>query len=80
MTDKPAYELGARKPMTKDTPDANDKFSQKAAENRKPPLGIGIAEKVDKPKEKRLQPKKPTRDTRESPAPNPDGDAQQPKK
>jgi len=37
-------ETGARSLRTKDRPDANADFSQKAAENRKPPGGVGNTE------------------------------------
>lgn len=46
MPDKTAYEHGARALKPLEGPDPNDDFSQKAAENRKPPLGIGLTEKV----------------------------------
>lgn len=44
MPDKTAYEHGARelKPLT--GPDPRDEFSQKAAENKKPPHGTGLSE------------------------------------
>lgn len=37
-------ETGARSLQRKDSPDANEEFSQKAAENRKPPGGVGNTE------------------------------------
>lgn len=43
-----AYEHGARKLRAKTGPDPSDEFSQDAAENRKPPLGVGLSEKVDR--------------------------------
>jgi hypothetical protein len=46
MSDPTAYESGARKPVAKTGPDPNDDFSQAAAGNRKPPLGIGLTEKT----------------------------------
>ena len=84
MAEKTDYEHGARKLMTKRGRDASDDFSQKAAENRKPPLGGGLAERVAPkkpplpPKDKKAPPEShdpehPTRDTRDTPAPNPDG-------
>jgi len=45
MPDKTAYELGARKLTPLTGPDPHDDFSQKAAENKKPPRGIGLTEK-----------------------------------
>lgn len=42
MPDKNAYETGARKYPARTGPDPRDEFSQKAAENRKPPSGVGI--------------------------------------
>jgi len=47
MKDKPAYETGVQKLQTLKGPDPRDEFSQKAAENQKPPLGMGLAEKID---------------------------------
>lgn len=41
------YETGARKLQPATGPDPRDDFSQKAAENRKPPLGIGLTESID---------------------------------
>jgi len=84
MPNKVSYEHGARKLMAQDGPDPNDEFSQKAAENRKPALGVGLTEKVDPKKKLVRDPAKeappapdddgrPPRDTREAPAPNPDG-------
>ena len=46
MADKTAYEHGARDLNPLNGSDPNDAFSQEAAENRKPPLGIGLAEKT----------------------------------
>ena len=46
MTDKTEYEHGARKLKPLEGPDPNDAFSQEAAENRKPPLKIGLTEKT----------------------------------
>jgi hypothetical protein len=39
-------ETGGRVPHEKSGPDAADTVSQKAATNRKPPLGVGLTEKV----------------------------------
>ena len=46
MTEKTTYEHGARELKPRKGPDPNDEFSQKAAENKKPPLGIGLTEKT----------------------------------
>src|SRR6187401_482399 len=45
MTEKSAYEHGARELKPLKGPDPHDAFSQKAAENKKPPLGMGLTEK-----------------------------------
>ena len=82
-----SYEHGTRKLMSQDGPDPSDEFSQKAADNRKPALGAGLSEKVQakrKPRrsvDKEAPPKpdpgdRPPRDTRETPAPNPDENAE----
>lgn len=83
MTRKPENFTGARKPVPATGPDPNDDFSQDAAKNRKPPLGMGLAEKVDAGQKraaqedrKAEQAKKPTRDTRETPSPTPDDKAE----
>lgn len=73
------YEHGARKATPKTRPDPNDDFSQDAAANRKPPLGLGLTERVDKPNDKpredaQRKPERPARDTRETPTPHPDDD------
>jgi hypothetical protein len=47
MTEKTAYEHGARELKPLKGPDPHDDFSQEAAENKKPPLGMGISEKID---------------------------------
>ncbi len=44
MVKKTAYEHGARELKPRKGPDPSDDFSQKAAENKKPPLGIGLTE------------------------------------
>jgi hypothetical protein len=41
------YETGARKLVERTGPDPRDAFSQKAAENRKPPHGMGLTENPD---------------------------------
>jgi hypothetical protein len=41
MPEKTAYESGARKYPARTGPDPSDQFSQQAAENRKPPSGVG---------------------------------------
>jgi hypothetical protein len=46
MAEKFAYETGARTPKPLKGPDPHDAFSQEAAENKKPTLGIGLTEKV----------------------------------
>jgi hypothetical protein len=46
MAEKTAYEQEARELKPLKGPDPHDAFSQKAAENKKPPLGIGLTEKV----------------------------------
>jgi hypothetical protein len=46
MAEKFAYETGARWPKPLKGSDPHDAFSQDAAENKKPPLGIGLTEKV----------------------------------
>lgn len=48
MPDKTAYETGARKYPARTGPDPSDEFSQKAAENRKPPSGVGITQGAKK--------------------------------
>ena len=48
MPDITAYEHGARKLQARTGPDPGDEFSQDAAMNRKPPLGVGLTEKVDR--------------------------------
>lgn len=79
MPDQVRYEHGARKATLLTGPDPNDEFSQDAATNRKPPLGLGLTERVDKPKDKpreeaQRKPKRPARDTRETPTQHPDDD------
>ena len=44
MIKKTVYEHGARGLKPRRGPDPRDDFSQKAAENKKPPLGIGLTE------------------------------------
>ncbi|RLP22132.1 hypothetical protein [Mesorhizobium sp. YM1C-6-2] len=46
MTEKTAYEYGARALKPRKGPDPNDEFSQKAAKNKEPPLGLGLTEKT----------------------------------
>jgi hypothetical protein len=48
MPEKTAYETGARKYPARTGPDPSDEFSQKAAENRKPPSGVGITQGAKK--------------------------------
>ena len=45
-------ESGGRELHTKQVPDANDEVNQKAAEDRKPPGGMGNAEPLDDNDEK----------------------------
>lgn len=86
MPEKFAYETGARKYPARTGPDPSDDFSQDAAANKPPANGVGLTEKVDTKKKKRvhhpdnkdaspepdhLDP--PPRDTREAPTPNPNG-------
>lgn len=52
MTDENDRETGARKLMPKTRPDVTDEFSQKAAENKRPPTGVGNTEQVDDVDEK----------------------------
>jgi hypothetical protein len=44
MVNQTAYEHGARKLKEHSGPDPNDDFSQEAAENKKPPNGMGLTE------------------------------------
>jgi hypothetical protein len=44
MSEKTAYEHGARELKPLEGPDPHDAFSQKAAENRKPRGGIGLSD------------------------------------
>jgi len=47
MPENTAYETGGRVPKAASKDQLQEEVSQKAAENRKPPLGIGLTEKVD---------------------------------
>jgi hypothetical protein len=75
MPTETAYEHGARKLEPRTGPDPSDDFSQEAAENKKPPLGMGLTEtgpagaQGAKPPEPR-----PVRDSRDSPSSEPDAD------
>jgi len=69
MKVKPAYETGVQKLQTLKGPDPRDEFSQKAAENEKPPLGMGLAEKIDERSEADKS------DLRDSVRGNPENDA-----
>lgn len=86
MPEKSAYETGARKYPARTGPDPSDAFSQDAAGNKPPASGVGPAgdpgkgrRKPDrKPDRKDASPEPdhsdpPPRDTREAPAPNPNG-------
>jgi len=70
MPDKTAYELGARKLTPLTGPDPHDDFSQKAAENKKPPLGIGLTEKSSERSESDKS------DLQQAPDGTPEADAQ----
>lgn len=90
MSEKTAYEHGARelKPLT--GPDPHDDFSQKAAENKPPRGGIGLTEPIDersetdksdlqdsgshRPPSKPVDHEQPARDTHDSPSTNPGGE------
>jgi len=60
------YETGARHPVEKKHPDANEEFSQDAAANKRPPPEAGDSE-TPRPKPAGPHP----RDVREDPSPNP---------
>ena len=47
MPEHTEYETGSRVPKVASKEQMHEEFSQKAAENKKPPLGIGLTEKVD---------------------------------
>ena len=47
MSNDNKRETGARILKSATGPDPRDNFSQEAAENKKPPLGIGLSEKSD---------------------------------
>ena len=47
MPDNTAYEHSARKLKPLTGPDPSDAFSQEAAENKKPPNGMGLTEQPD---------------------------------
>ncbi|MEQ1943512.1 hypothetical protein ABMA32_13945 [Mesorhizobium sp. VNQ89] len=64
-----AYEHGARELKPRSGSDPNDDFSQKAAENRKPPRGIGL---TDPPGEHSESDKS---DLQNKPTSNPEADA-----
>ena len=70
MAEKTAYEHGARKLEPLKGPDPHDDFSQKAAENKKPPLGLGPTEKTS---ERRETDKSDLQDNRDG---GPEADAQ----
>lgn len=72
MPTQTAYEHGARKLEPRTGPDPNDDFSQEAAENKKPPDGMGLTE-AGRPTKSKQPDARPTRDTKETPAPNPNG-------
>ena len=46
------YETGARKFPSASGADPSDEFSQDAAKNAKPPLGMGLAERLDETNQK----------------------------
>jgi len=72
MATEPAYEHGARKLTPRTGPYPNDDFSQDAAANKKPPHGIGLTEPAPRDPNRPKRTDAP-RDTRDAPAPNPDG-------
>lgn len=90
MTEKTAYEHGARKLMPLTGPDPNDDFSQKAAENKPPRGGVGLTEPTEersetdksdlqdsgsqRPPSKAAHQEQPARDTHDSPSTNPNGE------
>lgn len=73
MAEHTSYKTGARKLVTATGPDPKDDFSQKAAENKRPPLGVGLSEKsnverseADKSDLRRTTPKDDARGQSES--------------
>ncbi|MGO4831969.1 hypothetical protein AB4144_06665 [Rhizobiaceae sp. 2RAB30] len=64
------YETGGRKPSERTGPDPSDEFSQKAAENKKPPLGMGLTERVDETNDKTRHSE--SQEPRKQPTPSPD--------
>ena len=52
MPNKNQRETGGRELRPKSEPDANEEFSQEAAENRKPPGGVGNTESLSDHNEK----------------------------
>jgi len=60
------YETGARRPVEKKRPDANEEFSQDAAGNKRPPSDAGNSEAATS---KSATPH--PRDVREDPSPHP---------
>lgn len=88
MPEKSDYETGARKYPARTGPDPNDDFSPDAAMNRPPAKGGGLSKREDAQGKRPRRPTKDDpkegspepghiapspRDTREAPAPNPDG-------
>jgi hypothetical protein len=85
MPQKSAYETGARKYPARTGPDPSDAFSQDAAGNRPPASSAGLTGRADDPRKSQRKPghedaspepdhsDPPPRDTREAPAPNPNG-------
>lgn len=63
-------ETGDRELQRKRVPDSNDDISQKAAENKKPPLGVGLTEKLSERSEEDKS------DLQNSPLGTPQSDAQ----
>ncbi|MGO4837190.1 hypothetical protein AB4144_33575, partial [Rhizobiaceae sp. 2RAB30] len=68
--DHTEYETGSRKFSEITGPDPSDEFSQEAAENKKPPLGIGLTEPLDETNDKTRHPEGQRQ--REQPIPSPD--------
>ena len=81
MPEKSDYETGARKYPVRTGPDPNDDFSPDAAMNKPPGKGGGLRDEQgahdkrhpqeDSPEPDHIDPS--PRDTREAPAPNPNG-------
>jgi hypothetical protein len=82
MPEKSVYETGARKYPARTGPDPSDDFSQDAATNKPPGKDGGLAEKKgelhpddEESSLERDHINPSPRDTREAPAPNPNGES-----